>query len=113
MVIAFPRNFFRRSTHPTKLASFHVYVHMFVLLLLWTTTIWLSLDFWDYLIVSLVPSLCVFFVRYFMFMVLFIVVGYFIPLLMCYMSYSIIRYPLFHPFLYPFLVCTSDLLLSR
>ncbi|KAM6493676.1 hypothetical protein JOM56_010037 [Amanita muscaria] len=116
MALEFPRNFFRRSANPTLLATFHVHAHIFVILSLWTTSFWLSLDFWDYLIVSLVPSLCVFFVRYFLIMLLFIVVGSLIPFLMCYMSYvdrSIIRYPLFHPFLHPFLVKTSDFLLSR
>ncbi|KAM6493680.1 hypothetical protein JOM56_010041 [Amanita muscaria] len=112
MVLAFPRSFFRRSANPTQLANFHARVHTFVILLLWAFFFWLRLDFWDYSIVSLGPSLCVFFVRCFLIILLFTVVGPLILLLICCMSYSIIRYPLFHPFLHPFLVSTSDFFLQ-
>ncbi|KAM6493599.1 hypothetical protein JOM56_011733 [Amanita muscaria] len=120
MVLAFPRTFFRRSVNPTKLATFHALVHTFITVLLWMFSFWLSLDFWDYLIVSLVPPLYVSFVRYLLIMVLFLPIAFacFIVSLKCYMSYidQVDRsslYPLFHPFLHPIFVTAIELLLFR
>lgn len=107
MVLAFPRQFFGRSANPTKLATAHALFHSCCMYLLWVFSVWFSCHFWT------VPPRD-FFVQYLLIMGSFpiIVFIYFTVSLKYYMWNVVRSIPLFHPFLLPIFVKTTEFLLS-